>query len=54
MNSAPATSTRASATTKLMAFYLSCDRILSLVNTDGLPPHVLHALQGKDVPMTSR
>lgn len=53
MNSTPATRTRASATAKLMAFYLSRDRILSLVNTEGLPPHVLHALQGKDVPMTS-
>ncbi len=53
MNSAPATSVRASATARLMAFYLSRDRILSLVNTDELPPYVLHALQGKDAPMTS-
>lgn len=53
MSNTPATSARDFVTAKLMAFYLSRDRILSLVNTDGLPPHVLHALQGKDIPMAS-
>lgn len=36
-----------------MAFYLSRDRILSLINTERLPPQVLHALQGKDVSMAA-
>ena len=45
--------TRMPGAAKLVAFYLSCDRVLSLVNTEGLPPQVLHALQGKDVPMAS-
>jgi hypothetical protein len=40
--------TRMPGAAKLVAFYLSCDRVLSLVNTEGLPPQVLHALQGKD------
>lgn len=48
-----ATSTHASATARLMAFYISRDRVLSLVNTEELTPQVLGALQGEDVPMSS-
>lgn len=36
-----------------MAFYLSCDRVLSLVNAGSLPPQIVHALQGKEVPMAA-
>ena len=34
---------------KLMAFYLSRDRVLSLIDTERLPPLHLQALQGADV-----
>ncbi|MCO5099094.1 MAG: hypothetical protein M9884_16755 [Rhodocyclaceae bacterium] len=43
----------APAAAKLMAFYLSRDRVLSLVSTDRLLPQVLLALQGSDVPMAT-
>lgn len=52
-NNMPTVDTRMLEIAKLMAFYLSRDRVLSLVNTERLPPQVLHALQGKDVPMAS-
>jgi hypothetical protein len=52
-NNMPTADTRMLEVAKLMAFYLSRDRVLSLVNTERLPPQVLHALQGKDVPMAS-
>jgi hypothetical protein len=52
-NNMPTVDTRMLEVAKLMAFYLSRDRVLSLVNTERLPPQVLHALQGKDVPMAS-
>ncbi len=38
---------------RLVAFYLSRDRILSLIDTEKLSPQVLLALQGKDVSMAS-
>lgn len=38
---------------KLMAFYLSRDRVLSLIDTAKLPSLHLQALQGLDVPMAS-
>lgn len=38
---------------KLMAFYLSRDRVLSLIDTERLPPLHLQALQGADVPMAT-
>ena len=41
------------ATAKLMAFYLSRDRVLSLIDTAKLSPLHLQALQGVDVPMAS-
>ncbi len=41
------------ATAKLMAFYLSRDRVLSLIDTAKLTPLHLQALQGVDVPMAS-
>ena len=41
------------AAAKLMAFYLSRDRVLSLIDTDKLPPLHLQALQGVDVPMAT-
>jgi len=53
MDNTPATGTRTPTAAKLMAFYLSRDRVLSLVKTESLPPQVLHALQGKDVPMAA-
>jgi hypothetical protein len=43
--------TGASTTAKLVAFYLSRDRVLSLVNTEKLPLQVLQTLQGIDIPM---
>jgi hypothetical protein len=41
------------AAAKLMAFYLSRDRVLSLLDTERLPPLHLQALQGADVPMAT-
>jgi hypothetical protein len=38
---------------KLLAYYLSKDRVLSLMNPASLPPHVLAALQGDNIPMVS-
>jgi hypothetical protein len=38
---------------RLMAFYLSRDRILGMLNTQRLPAHVLAALQGQDVQLSS-
>lgn len=38
---------------KLMAFYLSHDRVLGLLNPQTLPAHVLAALQGHDVRMSA-
>lgn len=41
------------AAAKLMAFYLSRDRVLSLIDTEKLQPLHLQALQGADVPMAT-
>jgi hypothetical protein len=41
------------AAAKLTAFYLSRDRVLSLLDTERLPPLHLQALQGVDVPMAT-
>lgn len=38
---------------RLMAFYLSRDRVLELLNTQRLPAHVLAALQGQDVQLSA-
>lgn len=38
---------------RLTAFYLSRDRILGMLNTQRLPAHVLAALQGQDVQLSS-
>jgi len=38
---------------KLMAFYLSRDRVLGLLNPQHLPAHVVAALQGHDVQMSA-
>jgi hypothetical protein len=38
---------------RLAAYYLSRDRVLTLVGAEKLPPHVLGTLQGKDVAMAS-
>ena len=38
---------------RLSAFYLSRDRVLGLIGVQNLPAHVLAALQGKDVAMSS-
>ena len=40
-------------TAKLMAFYLSRDRVLGLLNPQNLPIHVVEALQGHDVQMSA-
>lgn len=47
------TAAAAPAAAKLMTFYLSRDRVLSLVNSEELPPQVLQALQGIDAPMAT-
>lgn len=39
--------------TKLTAFYLSRDRVLGLLNSQHLPAHVLAALQGHDIQMST-
>ena len=41
------------AAARLMAFYLSRDRVLSLLDTEKLPPLHLQALQGAGVPMAT-
>ncbi len=41
------------AAAKLMSFYISRDRVLSLLNPEGLPSLHLQALQGSDVPMAA-
>lgn len=38
---------------RLMAFYLSRDRVLGLLNTQLLPAHVVAALQGQDVQLSA-
>ncbi|MGR0116403.1 methyltransferase [Ralstonia pseudosolanacearum] len=38
---------------RLTAFYLSRDRVLGLLNPEHLPAHVIAALQGRDVQMSS-
>ncbi|PFH13333.1 methyltransferase [Burkholderia sp. JKS000303] len=38
---------------KLMAFYLSRDRVLGLLNPQHLPAHVMAALQGHDIQMSA-
>jgi hypothetical protein len=38
---------------KLMAFYLSRDRVLGLLNPQHLPAHVMVALQGHDIQMSA-
>lgn len=43
----------ASQNARLTAFYLSRDRVLTLIGAEKLPPRVLGALQGKDVAMAS-
>mgnify|MGYP001657705109 CR=1 FL=1 len=40
-------------TATLMAFYLSRDRVLGLLNSQCIPPHVMAALQGHDIKMSS-
>jgi hypothetical protein len=37
----------------LMAFYLSRDRVLGLLNPQHLPAHVMAALQGQDIQMSA-
>ncbi|WP_219851876.1 methyltransferase [Methylibium rhizosphaerae] len=41
------------ASARLTAFYLSRDRVLGLLNAERLPAHLLAALQGQDVVMSS-
>ena len=41
------------ASRRLVTYYLSCDRVLGLLQVDHLPAHVLAALQGQDVLMAS-
>ena len=36
---------------RLIAFYLSCDRVMSLVNGRKMSPHIFNALKGMDIPM---
>ena len=52
-NSLPTATELSALQARLTAFYLSRDRVLGLLGAERLPAHVLAALQGQDVVMTS-